>query len=469
MPEFGIVRGLAVDSGLDQATNDLFKFDEMNRRAQATSAAQAAMFADDLDFQNAANRHDNPLIKEFAKKQISAIGKFVSENPDWQTNVNKRSQINLMRRELKDNPELNRGLASDTAYKSYLGDLQEVAKNPQQHDVDAYDNVQRQWNNYLQYGNQDGAEALRNEGKKAFIYQKPRDFINLPDTLLKAGQGINPSLVLKGKNLGEYTRTADPKHINAIKDTIWKENGRQIQVEAQKMGLNTPEQVDKWLTDSIMAGVKTTYDPGDPNALWERGMRERELNLRANKGEKQIGGNYTPFDDLMDKRKPSGNVPADIATKVWNDYPKIVIAGNSGQSIDLTGQKMQYDGRYVTDGNGIRRLTGKVNVPIDVAYQTGIWKANDPSDDLTDGEVSGEFLGKAVRRTDDKGKMYLQVDYALPIDKNDGTARQLYNTHAQPDKLVPALEYNPNIGGKPKTIQQNGFTYTLNEKTGQYE
>lgn len=45
---------------------------------------------------------------------------------------------------------------------------------------------------------------------------------------------INPSLVIKGQNMGEFTRTADPKHIKAIKDAIWKENGRQIQIEAQK-------------------------------------------------------------------------------------------------------------------------------------------------------------------------------------------------------------------------------------------
>ena len=112
------------------------------------------MFAQDMEFNNAMNQFDNPRIKDYAKKTISEIGKFVSENPDWSTNVNKRMWINMKKKELKDNPDLMRGIASDNAFKQMNADLAEVAKNPQQYDQGAYDMLLEQRNNYLKFGNQ---------------------------------------------------------------------------------------------------------------------------------------------------------------------------------------------------------------------------------------------------------------------------------------------------------------------------
>ena len=101
--EIGGIRGLTVDANYDERINDLYRADEMNRRTQAMNESKAKMFADDMEFNNAMNQFDNPRIKDYAKKTISEIGKFVSENPDWSTNVNKRMWINMKKKELKDN------------------------------------------------------------------------------------------------------------------------------------------------------------------------------------------------------------------------------------------------------------------------------------------------------------------------------------------------------------------------------
>ncbi|MCV6901045.1 hypothetical protein OE165_28835, partial [Escherichia coli] len=67
-------------------------------------------------------------------------------------------QMNLLKRELKDNPDLQRGMASDAAFKQLNADLAEVAKNPEQHDIGAYDALMNQRDNYLKFGHQDGED-----------------------------------------------------------------------------------------------------------------------------------------------------------------------------------------------------------------------------------------------------------------------------------------------------------------------
>jgi len=454
--EYGSILGQAVKIDYDQQVNDLFRYDEMRKRTQAMNESKAKLFAEDMEFQNAMNEYDNPRVKEFAASQINKIGQFMRNNPDYASNPIKMGQIKVMKNELKSNPALLRGLAVDKAHKEYLADLQESIKAPNQWDTEALKAEGQKFQNYFKTGNARGLEGLQQEGEQPVVYTRPREFINLPETLLKSGQMINPSMVTKGKNLGEYTRTADPNHVSAIKASIWKENGRQIDVEAKKLGLNTPEQVDKWLTDGIMAGVKTTYDPGDLNALWERGMREREFNQRQGKldAKANIEPAGSPYYTIFEKNKPSGNIPADVAPKIWGDTPKLSIAGNTGSQVDLTGYKMNYDNRYLTDGSGQRRLTGFVDVPIADAKKFGIYSDSGNEKTTVDGVnyesnkdsgITGEFLGKATVRSglNAKGETepsIVRIYTSVPINKNDDAAKQFYDSHVQPSKLTNPLE-----------------------------
>lgn len=450
MAEFGINQALAVDMGYDKRINDLRFHEQQNQRALAENQAKQALFVDDLDYKNAANAYDNALIKDYATKAIKEIGSYVRENPDWETNIPKRMQINAMKKSLKDNEHVIRGLASDTAYKNYVGDLQEVAKNPQQHDTGAYDDISNQWNNYLNYGNQGGAEAAAKEGKKAFIYTKPKDFIDLPKALLSAGNSVKDYNVKKGNNIGEYWTEPKPEEVNAIKKSIYQQNGRQIEVEAAKIGLKTPEEIDNWITQGISAGFNKHYSIGDPNAAFENAMKMKEYTQKVGKKE-DIGKNYTPFDNLVDPRNPAGTVPTDLLRKVWSDKPSIQVLGNNGSKADLTGLDMNYDGRFVKK-NGLPFLLGYVKVPLNVAKAKGIISGDD--DDIAKGNfsdngarITSDFLGKAAfekGELDDKGnsKSYVKVSYQIPVNPNDITARQMYNTHADVDKLVPASQ-NP--------------------------
>jgi hypothetical protein len=460
--EFGNALGLAQSLGFEDKINDL-RFRELeNKRAIAQSEAKAKMFADDLDFQNAANSYDNPLIKEFAKTKIKEIGSYYRNNPDLFNNPDKLAQVNLMKRELRDNEHINRGLASDTAYKGYLKDLQEVSKNPNQHDTEAYQDIQNQWNNYLQYGNQDGVDAANKYGAKAFVYTKPKDFVDLPSTLLKAGNSIKDYDVKKGKNIGEYWTEPKADEVKAIKDSIYQQHGRQIMVEANKLGLTTPQQIDKWVSDNIAAGFDKKYSVGDPNAAFNNGMRMREYQLAKGKAEgKEITDKYTTWDDFT--KSPAGIVPADVLRKVWGDKPPIKVTGNNGAIADLSGNDFDYDGKHVNI-NGVKFLTGTVNLPLEVAEEKGILNKGSW---FTDKKVTSDFLDKAeiVTKVDDKGnkREYVKVKYELPVDVKNQTSKSMYEINTMPSKLVESAVEETNTFPKGSQVDEAGNVF-LNGK-----
>lgn len=466
--EIGETLGLAQSFQADARLNDLRYQNHQMKQAQAEAVAKAKMFADDLNFQNAANPYDNGIIKNYSNSVIKQIGAYVRENPDWQINPDKLVQINLMKRELKDNPHLLRGLASDTSFKQLNADLAEVAKNPEQHDQEAYQELLAQKENYLKYGNQFGLEDFNKRGAQPFVYTKPKDFVNLPKALMELGSNIKNYNVVKGKNIGEYWTEPKPEDVQNANMAALQEHRRQIMVEARKNGITDPNEIEKWVGSQIASGFQKHYSVGDANAAFENGMRIRDYNLAKAKaeGKELTSPSTTPWDDLFDKRKPSGNIPVDLARKVWNDTPKIEISGINGQKVDLTGQKMNYDGRYITNSHGQRFLTGFVKVPVSLAKQKGIW---DDSDASNPGVTSG-FLGKATRGiyqdengkeildSDGKPQMYVRVDYQMPIDQHDGTGRQIYNTQAQPDKLVAPLS--------PDNLQGNKSAKTFVDEVG---
>src|SRR4051812_8149862 len=103
MAEYGLVSGLAQSLDYDKRINDLRFHEAANQRALAENSAKQAMFADDLQYQNAANAHDHKIIQDYAQNKIKEIGKFVTDNPDWEINLDKRIQLDAMKKSLKDN------------------------------------------------------------------------------------------------------------------------------------------------------------------------------------------------------------------------------------------------------------------------------------------------------------------------------------------------------------------------------
>lgn len=185
MLEFGMRKGLAVRLP-DESQQIAYRGMRANQ-AKIQAENKAKMFADDMDFMNVMNSHDNPLVKEYATKQIMQMGSFLRNNPDWETNPLARAEYNKMRHELKDNPDLNRGMQSDANYQTwqkYIAD----PKNADMRDDPEIQKVSQQWNNYLKFGNQyatNQEEVGKLGGKKEFTFMAPEDLVDTTAKLIE--------------------------------------------------------------------------------------------------------------------------------------------------------------------------------------------------------------------------------------------------------------------------------------------
>lgn len=171
--EYGLRRGLSVK--LPDPVQDVRYHYAVKQRAEAQAQAQAKLFADDMDYNNAMNGHDNPIVKQYAQAKIKELGGFLRQNPDWQMDVSKLAEYKRLTRELKDNPDLNRGMQSDAAYREMLKFEADPKNRSLANDPEFLQNKQ-QWQNYVQYGNQFGEEALKKDGKRAFSFIPPDIF-----------------------------------------------------------------------------------------------------------------------------------------------------------------------------------------------------------------------------------------------------------------------------------------------------
>lgn len=425
MAEFGEIQGLAVPLQFDQKINDLRYRQQQMDRAKAMSEAKAALFADDLNYQNAVNSHDNPLIKAESQNTIKQIGKFVRENPDLSTNVDKRIQLNELKRTLKDSPTLHRALASDAAYKTYVKDMAEVAKNPQQHDTEAYKNIRNEWENYLKYGNQGGEQAAREQGKQAFLYNKPRDFVDLNKAFQETGNSfkdLKTRPIKGGRNA--YEEFANPNSLRAVATQMYDQNRRQIDLEAVKRGVNPITLVE----EGINAHIAKKRDFGD------YGLSDA-LTLADHKSALKGAGLENPSNAFQEAfvGKNEGVVPPEYLEQTYGSKPKAIIFDNKGQNqIDITGNRIYYTGghKYVE----VKDRTGKPHkqklvetytyLPFQTAKDKGI--IEDPagwSGNSTSGyEVSPEWNKQAELETseNDKGETIqrVRVKSLMPVEMN---------------------------------------------------
>ena len=158
------------------------------------------------------------------------IAQIEKNDPNWESNPESRRLINEKRRYLKSNDNVIRGMASDEAFKRLNDDLAKVAKNPQMYDTDAYQNLLRQKNNYLQFGHQDGEEGLKRDGgARAFVYDKPEDFVPLNEEALKTAAMIKARKYKQHGN-GGWEELVDENALVPAAMDFYNRHKRQIQV-----------------------------------------------------------------------------------------------------------------------------------------------------------------------------------------------------------------------------------------------
>jgi len=230
MPDFGNANAFNVDFQSQNRINDLRYREHQTEVAKAKAAASAQLLLDNTDAYKAANVWDARLVDQAAKDGINQLAQLAKKDPNWQSNVDTLAQMKQIKNSILHNDHTVRAVASDTAFKNLTADLAEVAKNPQAHDQSAYQDLLNQKRNYEQFGNQFGEQAAKEQGIQPFIYNKPKDFVDLPNTLKSLGSNITNFDVVK-RGDGEGWTEPNPKDVQAAKEVAYNEHKRQIDQE----------------------------------------------------------------------------------------------------------------------------------------------------------------------------------------------------------------------------------------------
>lgn len=459
--EFGLRRGLSTPLVQDRSA-ELLQAYQLKKQNEIAQENRAKLFAEDFDYNNAVNSFDNPVIKEHARKKISEVGTWIRNNPGWERDINKRIEYKNMVRDLKDNPDLIRGLQSDTNYKQFQKDLSEKSKNPQLFDADSYGEIARQWDNYLRYGNQNGQEAAAREGIKAFVYTQPQDFVDLAASGLEKGNKFNQFKVqpIKGGGLGSYQQIPDEEALNSVAIDEYARNKRQYDKEYASKGFQSPLEYAK---SNIRAGIKTNVDYGDYGSL---------LALQKWKAE----GAKTVPDGVWSKDIANVNksvVNGEILKNAFGATPNVKVRGDNGKFVDLTGYEVNFSGRntYLGDGkkHGVKHFEVSVNIPFEEAVNKGIVTKNYLRDDIVNPDWKRNARINIRKNENGDDVKFVEMYDFVPFDVNNATYQGVYDQKSTIAKFQEAPEEGYQNQERPETVIQGGVTYTWNPATNQYE
>lgn len=447
--EYGIQHGLAQDFGGEQRLQDLRYRDQINKQNRALSVAKEQMLSSDLDFQTAQNAHDNPISKERSMKTVLAIGQFRREHPNWEIDPVLRAQVNLMKRDLLDNPDLLRGVATDNAFKQMNADLTEVAKNPNMHNQKAYQDLQLQRDNYLKYGNQHGIDALMSEGKKAFIYEKPADFIDLTE---------------KGQKIGNNFQDVKVEKLNNGRSGAWetKPNENTLNKDAYAYYIQHKDQFDQQHPENpvlaakqfIQSGIPKKFDYGNTSlqdAITLEGYKAKHKAAT----EKAISQGKSAYVETVLKYGKTVSNPKWLGATFGQDIKHAITNNDGSVVIDNTGDNFQYTGEiqdqnYKSDGkykpNGVKSVDGYVYKPLSWAKENKVildnWGSSGAYDD-TDYDVNDKWNKVAQivpnpKAKDGDDKYIVKLKVRADVQANNAAYQGAFDSQIEPNKLQEA-------------------------------
>jgi len=330
--------------------------------------------------------------------------------------------------------------------------LAKVAKNPQMYDTDAYQNLLRQKNNYLQFGHQEGEEGLKRDGgPRSFVYDKPEDFIDLPMTAIEMGNKYRSDKYARDGS-GGYRQLIDETTLRPMAESLYKQRQRQIQVQH---GVKSDEEGIKIAADMIRAGIKLEHKFAEPNhaleaAKWKYKMEQMQGDAAA-KG-KTIDAYNATFRDA----KTSAPNP-EMITKMIGVAPPVKVYNAENNFVgEVAGRE------FVPNGTFVRAKTvGRVKPYIN---KEGRRSEYAPVSDDDTGVIHGfsVYNEDEIKETGwlDDPRMSKNIEVrTVPSKWKDGDVEKKYYVKAQhvfnPDKAQAyAFKFNEAVGETPKQITE---------------
>jgi hypothetical protein len=462
--EFGIARGLAADLQYQNRINDERLHNQAMKQASAESQAKLAAFEDDNQYMNAANSFDYKLIEDEAKKTLDEIGKVVQSNPNWESDIAARKFINDKRRYLKSNQHVIRGMASDEAFKRLNDDLAKVAKNPNMYDAGAYQELLNKKNNYLKFGHQDGEEGLKRDGgARAFVYDKPEDFIDLPTTAIEIGNKYRSDKYQQDGN-GGYHQLVDDNTLRPLAENLYNQRKRQIQVQH---GVKSDEEGIQVAADMIRAGVKLERKFGEPNHALIAAQWKHKMDMEAANGG---GGRTIDTYNKMIRDAKSSYPGAENLTKMIGTKPIVKVYDADNNYVkDEAGREFVPVGSYIqsaTVGRGKDGFKKSSNDNLGVIHGYSVYSKKE-MDELgwnDDASMKKNIEERYDNGKDKEPKYYVKSQHVFDPAKAQSYAFKLNNAVGQTSKQIGAMEDVGNIPRREVEFDTEGNMWDAETK-----
>ncbi len=465
--EIGLAKGLAQSMEYSNRIADERYYQQQMKRAQAESIAKLDAFEADNEYMNAANSYDRSLIDAEAKKTIMEIAQIAKNNPNWESDPDARRLINEKRRYLKSNDNVIRGMASDESFKRLNDDLAKVAKNPQMYDTDAYQNLLRQKNNYLQFGHQDGEEGLKRDGgPRAFVYDKPEDFVPLNEEALKTAAMIKARKYKEHGN-GGWEELVDENALNPAAMDFYNRHKRQIQVT-----YNPKDDLEgiAYAKELIRPGIELKRKFGEPHyndALavkkWEYAMSKRNDNAPVDAYKEAV----------VSKR--FNKLPTEAVTAMLGTTPEAKIYDSDGSFKGTSkGQKFIPSGNFGQANTVEQKANGKWGLKSDktIGVAHGYIEMSEADYDNSgydnDPKMRDRVIAKEITTPKGKKETVYLIPSQVEFDPNDEAKRFKFNnfvgmTNKQISELNPLQQ-----ASQQQVFQDEAGNYFTQDVNGNY-
>lgn len=423
--EYGMAAGLAY-------VHPYYKDLEASReRAQlainldANARAKTKALTDMFRFGKANNPYDHRKLNEMIEKGVAEVGRYTTENPDWDKDPAKFAYVTNKIRGWENNEYTINALKFDEQVQFMQEALQ---KDPTIAQRDAFQQTYEQMQNYINTGSIDGIETNR----KPFMYNPIPGFANLNEV----AQAV-------GSRFGGIVKKTDPKGFPGN----WYDDldPEELEIAAYQMYNEHKEEFDKTYAQS---GHK------DPLS-YSRELVKTYVKRQAFQGYPQYSDEYLQSKAALSGSGQSGS--ADPTTNTWNnniaaykvghsspavfktmftDNVPVLIQGRSGKWNNILGNRVvDYTGKHAmmkdSDGRDTRFVEVETKIPFNIAEDLGLANGNFWFDNNRS-NINEEYYDIAQYETDATGqikegeKAFIRIKGWMPVNEKSGEIGQLY-------------------------------------------
>ena len=184
--DFGTPLGLSLRVDTQRDIDNIRRDEMLERQRNIDAQTKAKLFADDIQFGNAANPWDHKLLKGFSESKVKEIGSFVTQNPDWNTNPQKLLQLKKLKNDLIDNDIVLRS----ERIKAHNDSMNKWLQDPKNKELISLPEVlkkRQEYDNYIKTGSIDG---ITGNGRE-FTWQQPEMGVDISSVFSQRAKLIN--------------------------------------------------------------------------------------------------------------------------------------------------------------------------------------------------------------------------------------------------------------------------------------